>query len=102
MFLMQRKYLLIVTAFGEAGIGLLLLFLPSVVFSLLLGVASAAREAIFVGRVAGVALVAIGVASWLARGDRDSTAQRGLIIGLLTYNVAAAALLAYAGSILKM
>src|SRR5262245_11972633 len=47
-------------------------------------------------RLAGAALVAIAVASWPARGDRGSPAQRGLVMGLLSYDVAAAALLTHA------
>src|SRR5262249_23386925 len=102
MLLMRRKYLLIVTAFGEVGTGLLFLFLPSVPFALLLGAESAAAEALFVGRVAGAALLAIGVACWLARNDDGRPAQLGLLTGVLIYDAAAAALLAYAGLALSM
>jgi hypothetical protein len=94
---MAWQYLLTVTALAEAGIGLLLLSLPGVVLDLLLGVLSAAPEALFVGRVAGAALLAIGVTCWLARGDREGPARRGVIAGVLTYDVAASGLLAYAG-----
>lgn len=94
---MRRKYLLIVTALGEGGTGLALLVAPAVVFLLLLGVASPAPEALVVGRLAGGALLAIGVTCWLARND-GSSAQPGLLTGLLVYNVAAAVLLAAAGS----
>jgi hypothetical protein len=92
---------LIVTAAGEVGTGLALLAAPTVVFLLLLGVESAVPEALVVGRVAGGALVAIGVACWLARNDRGP-AQRGVLTGVLIYDVTAAALLAYSGSSLGM
>ncbi len=80
----------------------MLLLAPAVVLWLLLGVDSAAREIIVVSRITGAALTAIGVACWVARDDRDNTSQRGLLIGVLIYDVAAAVLLAYAGAILKM
>jgi hypothetical protein len=99
---MHRDYLLIVTAVGEGGTGLLLLFLPSLVLALLLDANPAAPEAILVGRVAGAALLAIGVPCWLARNDPARATTRGLLIGILIYDLAAAALLAYAGLALGM
>jgi hypothetical protein len=102
MLLMQRKYFLVVTALGEVGTGLLLLFLPSVLLALLLGVEKAAPEALLAARIAGAALLAIGVACWLARNDHGSPALRGLLAGVLIYDVSAAALLAYAGLALGM
>jgi phosphotransferase system glucose/maltose/N-acetylglucosamine-specific IIC component len=99
---MQRKWLLIVTALGEAGTGLVLLAVPSVVFQWLLGMNSPAVEAILLGRFAGGALLAIGVACWLARNDDGRPAQMGLVGGVFVYDIAAAALLAYAGLQLSM
>ena len=66
---MQRTYLLIVTAVGEAGTGLLLMLLPSVAFVLLLGVEHASLEMVVVARLFGAALLAIGLACWLGRSD---------------------------------
>src|SRR5262249_36575021 len=57
---------------------------------------------LLIARVAGAALLAIGVACWLARGDERSPAQLGLLAGVLIYDVAAAVLLAYAGLVLSM
>jgi hypothetical protein len=88
---------LIVTAVFEAATGLVLLALPSFPFKLLLGVEQASPEALFVGRIGGAALLAIGVACWLGRSDAHSPAAFGLLIGVLIYDVAAAGLLAYAG-----
>ena len=99
---MLRKYLLIVNGMGEMGTGLLLLFIPLAVFTVLLGVSSPTPEAIFVGRIAGAALMAMGVACWLARNDQGSLALRALLTGVLLYDLAAAGLLAYAGAGLKM
>ena len=46
-------------------------------------------------RLAGAALLAIGVTSALARDDTPTSAQRGVLVGILTYNVLAAVLFAY-------
>ena len=96
------EYFLSVTAFVEAGVGLSLLFLPAFPITLLLGLKQAALEALLVGRLAGAALLAVGVASWLARSDRQSPVRLGLLTGILIYNVAAALILAYAGLVLSM
>jgi hypothetical protein len=97
---MKRAYLLIVTAVGEGGTGLLLLVVPSVPLALLLGVERAAPETLFVARIAGAALLAI--ACWLAHGDHGRPTQLTLLAGVLIYDVAAAALLVYAGLGLNM
>ena len=99
---MHRAYLFLITGIVEVGTGVVLLFLPSVPLALLLGVGKAASEALFVGRVAGAALLAIGVASWLARSDASSPAQLGVLIGVLIYDAVVAVLLGYAGTILGM
>ena len=96
------KLFLSATAVVEAATGLCLLILPAVLFAILLGLDNAAAAAIFVGRLAGAALLAIGVASWMARIDERTPAQLGLLTGILVYNVAATLLLAYAGAVLKM
>jgi hypothetical protein len=91
-----------VTAIGEGGTGLFLLVLPSVPLALLLGVEQASPETSIAARVAGAALLAIGVAFWLARGDKQSPALQGLVIGFLIYDGAVAALLGYAGLVLNL
>jgi hypothetical protein len=54
---------------------------------------------VFVGRVAGAALLSLGIASWL---ERSGPAPGGLIAGLLVYNASVASLLVYAGLGLDM
>ena len=98
----NRKLFLVITALVEAATGLCLLFLPAVLFAVLLGLDHATVDAIFVGRLAGAALLAIGIASWMARIDTRTPAQLGLLTGILIYNVAASMLLAFAGAVLKM
>jgi hypothetical protein len=94
---MHRAKLLIVTGVAEAGIGLSLLVLPSVPLALLLGVEDPSQESIFVARLFGAALVAIGAGCWLGRSDGLGPSQRGLLAGALVYDAAVAALLALAG-----
>ena len=85
---------LAVTAAVEAAAGLGLLALPDVVVSLLLG-AEISGAAIPLGRVAGVALLALGVASWLAHGQ--AAGARTTASAMLLYNCGVAAVLAMAG-----
>jgi hypothetical protein len=93
---MPMKHLHTMTAIIEAATGLALLVVPSVVVKLLLG-AEISGAAIPLGRVAGVALLALGVACWLARGDTQSRATRGLVAAMLVYNVGTTAVLGTAG-----
>ena len=78
----------------EAVVGLLLIVNPSVVVWLLLGADLAAAGHV-VGRLAGIALLALGLACWPSREpvSRNSAATRGL----LTYNALAAVLFLYVG-----
>jgi hypothetical protein len=98
----NRKLFLITTALLETALGLSLLLLPSLPLVILLGLEPAAVETLFVGRVVGAALLAIGVASWMARTDALTSAQFGLLTGLLIYDAIAAILLVFAGTVLKM
>jgi hypothetical protein len=94
---MHRSYLMLVTALTEGGTGLLLLVWPLVLLRLLLGVDQASTEALATARIAGAALLAIGVACWLGRNDHARPAQQGLLLGILIYDVGASAILVYTG-----
>jgi hypothetical protein len=98
----SRKMFLFVFASVEVATGVGLLIVAPVVFALLLGLQSVTVDAIFVARIAGAALLAIGVASWMAKADALNPAQFGLLIGILIYNTTVSILLAYAGVVLKM
>ena len=82
------KKLLILTALVEVPTGLALLIVPAIVVKLLLG-AEISGAGIPLGRVAGIALLALGVACWSARGDTQNCAARGLVAAMLVYNFGA-------------
>src|SRR5512136_157658 len=80
------KRVLMLAAVGEAATGAALLIVPSFVGQLLLG-AELTGIAITVARVAGIALIALGVACWPGTP----------LVGMLTYSAAVTLYLAYAG-----
>jgi hypothetical protein len=93
---MNTRSLLLVTALVEVGAGMALLVTPSGVAELLLGAGLSSPQSLVLGRVAGVALISIGVACWLARSGDGNTAQKGLVASMLIYNVGVPVLLIYA------
>jgi hypothetical protein len=99
---MHRKNLLIVTAFCEVGIGVLLLVWPPWAVQLLLGIDQITPEVMVIGRIAGAALLAFGVICWIGRSDNLGSAGIGLNIGVLIYDVNAAAILTYSGLFLHL
>ena len=96
---MNTKSLLIVVAVIELAAGIALLIAPSVVAGLLLGATLDYPAAIVVGRVAGAALLAIGLICWLQREIGRGAAQTGLLVGLLVYNAAVSIVLAYTAQV---
>ena len=96
------KTLLVVSAWLETITGVALIAAPAAPVSLLLGVAFDTPVGLVMARVAGVALVALGLACWLARDDGRSPAARGVVAAMLLYDLAAAAVLLYAGLGLKL
>ena len=99
---MYPKLLLVVTACVESATGLCLLFMPAIMFAMLLGLENATIDTTLVGRIAGAALLAIGVASWIARADALTHAHLGLLTGIFVYDALASILLAFAGAVLQM
>jgi hypothetical protein len=78
--------LLKLTASLEAATGLVLIVAPAFVVRLLLGV-EISGAAFPLGRVAGVALLALTVACWLASYDVHSCGARGVSSGMVIYNL---------------
>jgi hypothetical protein len=90
------KPLYTVTPAIEAGAGLALGFFPSAAVAMLLGTGLDTSAAVTLGRLAGAALLALGVACWLARNDAGSGAATGLVTGMLVYNAAVVLLFIFA------
>jgi len=88
--------LLKLTAIIEAATGLGLIAVPAIVVRLLLD-AEMSGATIPLSRVAGVALLALGVACWLARDDTQTRAARGLVSAMVLYNLGAVIILGSAG-----
>jgi hypothetical protein len=80
------KRALVLAGFGEVATGLALLIVPSLVAQLLLGEALTGVT-IPVARVAGIALIGLGIACW----------PGPPVLGMLTYSVSVAVYLAYVG-----
>jgi len=91
------KTLLIFTAVVESLTGLIFLILPSLLVSILLGLSVDSPVDLLLGRVAGAALLALGVTCWLAHNDEKSGAAKGLTTAMLLYNIVVTTLLIYAG-----
>jgi hypothetical protein len=80
------KNALVFAAVGEAATGLALLIVPSLVGQLLLG-EELTGVAISVARVAGIALIALGIACW----------PGPPLVGMLIYSAAVALCFTYVG-----
>jgi len=91
------KLLLLVTAMLEVGAGLALMAFPSTSMVLLLGSPLETSSAVTLGRLAGAALFSLGVANWFAQFDERSNAAKGVVSGMLCYNVGAVVILGSAG-----
>lgn len=90
------KSLLKLTALIEAGAGLGLVAVPAVVVRLLVG-GELVGACIPLGRVAGVALLALGIACWLASFETERCAARGMVSAMEFYNLGVAFVLGLAG-----
>lgn len=86
------KRLLVLTAVVEGLTGLILLAYPPIVIQLLLNSPIIATS-VLIGRLTGIALIALAVACWP---DRDLSRA---FFGMLTYNALATLFLVYAGLI---
>jgi hypothetical protein len=90
------RTLLITTAAIEFAASVPLLIAPSLVVSLLLGTQLSSPASLLVARIAGAALLAIGVSCWLEGRRPDPAPLTGLLSGLLVYNLAVCVLMIYA------
>ena len=84
------KNLLVLAAAGEAIAGLILLVYPPILVKLLFG-APIVGAGVVMSRIAGISLIALGLACW-----PDRVAARALL-GILTYSTLAMLYLFYLG-----
>jgi len=91
------KNLLTVTAIAEFGTGFVLVSFPGLLTVLLFGSSIDTPIALIIARVAGLAIIALGVACWFARNDVQSPATMGLVIAMFIYNSGTSLLFIYAG-----
>jgi hypothetical protein len=91
------KLLLIVMAIFEVPTGIALLVIPAAPVSILLGLPLDTPAGLIVGRIAGAALVALGLSCWGARQYEHNAAATGIVLAMMLYNAIAAVVLAYAG-----
>lgn len=87
------KTLLLAKAAVEALAGLALVLLPSLSVSILLGVPLDAPAGIVIARMAGTALLTMGISCWPASNESQSRAAIGLIAALLFYDASVVAIL---------
>jgi hypothetical protein len=92
---MKTKALLAAIAVAELATGVGLLLIPSTVVALLLGSPLGSGVPLVVGRVAGLALIVIGLICWLEKTSNRGGSPSGLLIGLLIYNGAVPVLLVH-------
>ena len=88
--------LLVVTAVMELGASLALMCCPAAAVAILLHSPLGAPAGVTLGRVAGAALLALGVACWFARYDAPSVATRGVVTAMTSYNLGAVVVLGIA------
>jgi hypothetical protein len=98
----STAWLLIVSALIELAAGIALLIAPSAVTHLLVGVGLDSPESRLVARIAGAALLAIGLTCWAERGSEGARERTGLVAGLAAYNAAVVILFVWAGGVGKM
>lgn len=91
------KSLLTLTALFEITTGLVLIAIPSITVSLLLGPSLTEPSGILVARVGGAALITLAIICWLSRNDAQSSIVT--IKALVFYNLATVILLVYAGAV---
>jgi hypothetical protein len=88
------KKLLMLAAAGEAAVGLGLVVHPAIVVQLLFGT-EIAGAGMVMSRIAGIALIALGIACWPGRAMRGRAAAAPS--GMLAYSLLATLYLAYLG-----
>ena len=92
----MNKTLLQVSAAVELGAGTALVLVPTAIVGLLIGGSVDSPTAFAVTRLAGAALMTLGLVCWFASRDSESRAAIGVVTAMSFYNAAAAGVLLYA------
>jgi hypothetical protein len=87
-----QRQLLTIATLAECLAGVALIVTPDTGITLLLG-AEPGAVGLMVGRIAGVALLALGIACWGARADPGGAAQAGTLRAITMYNAGTGLLL---------
>ncbi len=87
------KPLLLISAIVEMTTGVALLAVPALLAPILIGSGLDTPAGLAVARVAGAALLSLGVACWFGSRDGRSLAAFGIVVAMLVYNLAAVTLL---------
>jgi hypothetical protein len=87
------KPLLLISALIEITTGVALLVVPALLAPILIGAELDTPAGLAVARVAGGALLSLGIACWFGSRDAQSRAAAGIVVSMLVYNLAAATLL---------
>lgn len=90
---MTLKAFFITTAALEVGAGITLILAPLQAAKLLLGTSPNDPAAVVIEKIAGCALIALALANWLARNDDQNAAARGIVWGMVVYNLGVVAVL---------
>lgn len=94
---MRTKPLFIATSVIEGCAGLALLVAPALTASILIGALFDTPADSVIGRVAGAALLALGLCCWVARNDDRTRAGKAIVSGMLLYNAITVMVLTEAG-----
>ena len=89
----ETKALLTTTAIVEVAVGIPLVAVPAWLAPILLGAPLDGPAGLVLARIAGSALVSLGVVCWFGRRDPQSRSAVGIVTGMLLYNIAAGVLL---------
>ncbi|MCC6425951.1 MAG: hypothetical protein IT435_03935 [Phycisphaerales bacterium] len=91
------KRLLITTALIEIAAGVATLCDPSLMVKLLVGAPLESPATVTFGRLTGAALMALGAACWFVRRDAAGHTARGVVAGLMVYDIGAVLVLGISG-----
>ncbi|MGB0133765.1 hypothetical protein [Dokdonella sp.] len=92
---MKIKALLAAIAVVEFATGAGLVFVPSVIVEILLGHSLESEVALVVARIAGLALIAMGLVCWFEKTTTRGGSPDSLLTGLLVYNIGVPVLLVH-------